>query len=401
MNNIITLNNYEDFKQKFDAVMQETAERFVVIGYLLKVARDTDILKESGYKSMGEFALKRYGLTKDIASRYIAINDRYSENGYSEQLDQRYKSYGYAKLAEMLTLPDVIVDQIGTDMTKEEIRAIKTEVREEEAVSDIEVLIEVKDEQVEQKETILEKALHQICHEHPEIYEKLWVAVNEKECTIEDLSDILEPSGTAIITCRIPGTGRLMMSLKGIDENIQIINVRSEEREEYTWQALKIAVVDFMKKYSHQYQNWKSCWELTYGEFLPKPEVAPAQPKRVTRSVPKPAENVIKPAESEEQIPGQMEVQDYPEMMPKGEEDERNSDTGGTGSIPDADSDRNPDKKRSYQEYRTEVEEAEKDLHELLWCWEGMRIPKKELEELLENAKKIEKAVKTLLELEE
>lgn len=401
MNDIITLNNYEEFKQKFDTVMQETAERFVVIGYLLKVARDTDILKESGYKSMGEFALKRYGLTKDIASRYIAINDRYSEGGYSEQLDQRYKSFGYAKLAEMLTLPDVIVDQIGTDMTKEEIRAIKTEVREEEAVSDIEVLIEAKDEQVEQKETILEKALHQICHEHPEIYEKLWVAVNTTNCKVEDLVDILAPSGNAIITCRIPGTGRIMVSIKGLEENLQVINVRTEEKEEYTWQALRMAAAELAGKYYQDYKNWENCWELTFKEYLKKQKVAPAQPKRVTRSVPKPAENVIKPAENEKQIPGQMEVQDYPEMMPKEKEDERDSDTSGTGSIPGADTDRDPDKTRSYQERREEAEEAEKALHELLWCWEGLRIPKEELEKLLENAKKFERAVEKLLELEE
>ena len=48
MQDVITINNYAEFEQKFDNVMQETAERFVVIGYLLKVARDTDILQVRG-----------------------------------------------------------------------------------------------------------------------------------------------------------------------------------------------------------------------------------------------------------------------------------------------------------------------------------------------------------------
>ena len=57
---------YAEFEKEFDTTMQETAEKFVVIGYLLKEARDTGVLKESGYTSMGEFAQKRYGLTLSL-----------------------------------------------------------------------------------------------------------------------------------------------------------------------------------------------------------------------------------------------------------------------------------------------------------------------------------------------
>ena len=185
MQDVITINNYAEFEQKFDNVMQETAEKFVVIGYMLKVARDTDILRESGYSTMGEFAQKRYGLTKDIASRYIAINDRYSEGGYSEQLDPRYKAFGYAKLAEMLTLPDAIVEEISPDMTREDIRGIKGEVAEEKSISDIEVMLEEKDARAEANEALIGKVLYQICHEHHEIFEKLWVAVNEETADME------------------------------------------------------------------------------------------------------------------------------------------------------------------------------------------------------------------------
>lgn len=236
MQDVITINNYAEFEQKFDNVMQETAEKFVVIGYMLKVARDTDILRESGYSTMGEFAQKRYGLTKDIASRYIAINDRYSEGGYSEQLDPRYKAFGYAKLAEMLTLPDAIVEEISPDMTREDIRGIKGEVAEEKSISDIEVMLEEKDDRAEANETLIGKVLYQICYEHKEIFKKLWRVISEKSLETEDLMDIFAPSGIAMLSCRIPGTGRLMLSIKGLDENLQIINLRSNEKEEVTWE---------------------------------------------------------------------------------------------------------------------------------------------------------------------
>lgn len=328
MQDVITINNYAEFEQKFDNVMQETAEKFVVIGYMLKVARDTDILRESGYSTMGEFAQKRYGLTKDIASRYIAINDRYSEGGYSEQLDPRYKAFGYAKLAEMLTLPDAIVEEISPDMTREDIRGIKGEVAEEKSISDIEVMLEEKDDRAEANETLIGKVLYQICYEHKEIFKKLWRVISEKSLETEDLMDIFAPSGIAMLSCRIPGTGRLMLSIKGLDENLQIINLRSNEKEEVTWENFMQTADAFVWI---EENDWKDEWRKIYNEDIPeeKAEVAPAQPKseRVVKSTkpekskekPKKEPEKIEPVVPDEQLPGQMEVTDYPEMMPEAE----------------------------------------------------------------------------------
>lgn len=431
MQDIITINNYAEFEQKFDNVMQETAERFVVIGYLLKVARDTDILRESGYSTMGEFAQKRYGLTKDIASRYIAINDRYSEGGYSEQLDPKYKSFGYAKLAEMLTLPDTIVGEISPEMTREDIRGIKSEVAEEKNISDIEVMIEEKDQGVEVIDSLPGKVLYQICREHHEIFKKLWVAVNEKSATTEDLFDILAPSGFAMISCRIPGTGRLMLSIKGIEENLQIINLRSNEKEEFTWEELQRVAVALLRTNE---QDWKAAYRNIYNEEIPeeKPEVAPAQPKseRVVKAAPKKPETQKKApkkepekaqpvAAPEEQLPGQMEVADYPELMPERTEKENECNDGNTGRNPEsgeqgkaddkghgvpADEPETPqsNEESSKEEKYKEVRQAARDrldaVHAVFWGWENEKtIPKEELEMALKNAKNLLNAIETLI----
>ena len=88
------ITDYQTFKETLGAELRASAEGFVRIGYLLKQARDTDILYESGYKNLTEFAQAEYGLTKDIVSRYIAINDKYSENGYSDQLKDEFRGFG-------------------------------------------------------------------------------------------------------------------------------------------------------------------------------------------------------------------------------------------------------------------------------------------------------------------
>lgn len=84
---ILNINNeygsYQEYKAAVDTELQRSAESFVRIGYLLKVARDTDILSGSGYGSVNEFADAEYNLDKSQVSRFIRINDEYSEGGYS------------------------------------------------------------------------------------------------------------------------------------------------------------------------------------------------------------------------------------------------------------------------------------------------------------------------------
>ena len=48
MNELININTYNEFKSALDTELQNQAEGFVRTGYLLKKARDTEILRESG-----------------------------------------------------------------------------------------------------------------------------------------------------------------------------------------------------------------------------------------------------------------------------------------------------------------------------------------------------------------
>ena len=54
MEEITYQKTYQEYKAELDGELQKTAEGFVRIGYLLKVARDTDILAESGYATVTE-----------------------------------------------------------------------------------------------------------------------------------------------------------------------------------------------------------------------------------------------------------------------------------------------------------------------------------------------------------
>ena len=60
---------YSEFKEQLDTELKKSVESFVRIGYLLKIARDTEILYESGYPSVVEFAKAEYGIDRSPSRR--------------------------------------------------------------------------------------------------------------------------------------------------------------------------------------------------------------------------------------------------------------------------------------------------------------------------------------------
>lgn len=326
----IVKTDYRAFKQELDKELNKAAQGFVKIGYLLKIARDTEVLYESGYKSVAEFAKAEYGLSKDVVSRYIAINDKYSEGGYSEHLQEKYKNFGVAKLQEMLTLPDAVADVLTPDMTRKEIQEIKAEVREEQAVTDIEVMLEEKNTDISGM-SALQKVLYQYFKENRLDFIGMAAVIRaESKNSIEETLDVFAPSGIAVKTVRIAGEGKFMLSFKGKDNDIELVNVRGNSTTKYKWQ-------EFFHELSGIFvEGTKEEWEQIYKEPFAKTEpakeeteekVAPVQPEVqvvVEGEVVTGQEDLIPHEnleyhEEEGQIPGQMIVDDYPEIRPDGE----------------------------------------------------------------------------------
>ena len=323
----IVKTDYRAFKQELDKELNKAAEGFVKIGYLLKIARDTEVLYESGYKSVAEFAKAEYGLSKDVVSRYIAINDKYSEGGYSEHLQEKYKKFGVAKLQEMLTLPDAVADVLTPDMTRKEIQEIKAEVREEQAVTEIEVMLEEKNTDISGM-SALQKVLYQYFKENRlDFIGMAAVIKKESENSIEETLDVLAPSGIAIKTVRIAGEGKFLLSFKGKDNDIELVNVRGNTTTKYKWQ-------EFFNELSGIFaEGTKEEWEQIYKEPFAKTEpakeetkekVAPVQPEAqiaaegevITQQESLIPQENLEYHEEEGQIPGQMIVDDYPELRP-------------------------------------------------------------------------------------
>lgn len=313
--------DYEEYKKAMNTVLNRTVEDFVMTGYLLKQGRDTDILKNSGYNNVNEFAWEEYKLEATQVSRYIRINDRFSEGGYSPRLQEHYKGFGYAKLALMLTLPESVAEELTPAYSKSEIQAVKEEIESEEKITDIEVILE--GEKEEQRDlNNLEKAINQICMEDPELYMKLHGTVRTSVGT-EPIKDVLAPDGDKLYSVRPQGCGRIMLYLNDEKDEVILQVVRQSLKERYAWSD----ILGYLVLITEQ-EDAKKNWEDLFGQQYPeKEQIAPVQPKKekrkeskVVKAKPPKAQKQEKekPVELPSDIPGQTEIEkDFPEMLPE------------------------------------------------------------------------------------
>lgn len=392
---------YSEFKTALDTEMNKAAESFVKIGYLLKIARDTDILAESGYNSLTEFAQAEYNLDKSQVSRFIAINDNYSVDGYSDRLRTEYTGYGYSKLAMMLTLPAAVVSELTPSYSKSDIQALKEEVAAEEAISPMEVYLEGEKEELEDA-SLLYQEMYQLFLENPELY-------MHETVDVDAMFDALAPAGESIYTVRVQGVGRIMISCK--EDTVNLINVRDSETVKCTWEEVS-------KVYDELFGN--RTWEERYGrpypvksepaaeESLPvetvkekktkKPKVTKAKVTKAKVT----SEPVITRCEaksdeaSHEPIEGQDTIDEHPEYLPE----QTASEDDNMVAEDDETETQAPDEENELllelEERRTKVSRTAKSIAEYLDDYKGQRVPERALLSCIDDAERLVKNLQIL-----
>ena len=282
---VLAFAGYKDFEAAADRTANKIKEGFMEMGYILKMARDTDILQDSEYTDYQDFAKRRYQLDPGTVSRYIRIVQNFSVDGNSHVLKDQYKDFGFAKLAIMLSIPEAINEALSPNLSKTEIQAIKDEVDAESKVTDIEVEIEkaeaaaVTDKPMLPPEgSPLERNLWQLGKEQEELFRKLWeicflhTAFGNKNNA--EIMDVLIPQGDAVYTVLIPGERRTQIIVNS--DGATIVNLKTLERSRYTEDQICDAVRSLIDGGSSPEERYKDLYgeELTVVE---EPEVAPAQ----------------------------------------------------------------------------------------------------------------------------
>lgn len=121
--------DYQDAVDLIRDNIAKAAESFVGIGYYLRFVKEHQLYRDGGYNNIYDFASSEFGISQGTTSRYISMNERFSRNGYSPLLDDKFADFGKSQLQELLsvkddeTLTEVIENRrITPDMTVTEIR---------------------------------------------------------------------------------------------------------------------------------------------------------------------------------------------------------------------------------------------------------------------------------------
>lgn len=336
----MTLNDWLEMKQKLKLELQGVKQSFVRIGYVLRKIDDQKLYEQDGYKSVTEFAKAEYGLEASTVSRFMSINKEYSIDGYSEHLREEYLEMGRSQLEEMLKLPDKDREMIRPETPRADIRELKHFNKTEPTAG-------VADD--------IEKLIEKFYEEHKEVLNTVFAEQMELEQKIE----LVNPGGNRSfkkgmyfmmmyednIKIKKFGADPTTLTWKEFFEITYNIfgeaadgantwrnyfgepeepvgkeevrgdsgdDARGELQKDATKGAAKSgAMHETGENNDREVEKGKRTSELSEKEKQ-KEEIAPAQ--KVEKSTVRTEENRIS---EEEQLEGQMTVEDYPELMPE------------------------------------------------------------------------------------
>lgn len=291
----ITIQEYLDWKEDLRRRLAEAANNFVGIGYRLKQIRDSKGYEQDGYTSIFDFSEKEFGISASQASRFMAINDKFSKGGNSLEMPEEFQKLGSSKLSEMLTLPQKDYQYIDENTTRDQIRELKDF---EKQVNPPEENVQNTPESVpETAKNVSEPNKTSNIGEEPYKLEKeddslatvMWEYFRDKErifdkcikaagSDTESFAKAMNPTGSALAR-----KGTYMLFLKKPDK-VCMMNVFGKNAPvEYSWDDIKAAFTD--EFYGKKWADLFAPAQMKEPEVQKKPENEkmqdPAKPEKV------------------------------------------------------------------------------------------------------------------------
>ncbi len=119
---------YEQLTGEIKRAMRRSARDAVQLGFMLRRVMDGRIWK-AGYNSFDDYLREELHMEYSLASRFIAINKRYSISGRSMDIRPEYAEYSQGVLIEMLSMSPELEGNVKPEMTVREVRDIKRQAK--------------------------------------------------------------------------------------------------------------------------------------------------------------------------------------------------------------------------------------------------------------------------------
>ena len=227
------IDNIDEMTNTIKKQLNDITERFVSVGYYLRKTEDKMLYRQKDYKNIWEYAKDAFGISRSTASRFMEINRKYSKDGYSLEIDERWSGYGSSKLTEMLGLPEDVQEAIPVDTPVREIREAKGIIQEtEHNYSDQMELCDIAQPDPVETDWLAELLKHYFSKENRDAFQKMtdWLRKDEpeKDITVSILL-IINPTKFKMIRLE---RANVMLTV----DKIKVMPYRNQgEQQEYTY----------------------------------------------------------------------------------------------------------------------------------------------------------------------
>lgn len=121
----LTLPELEQEEQGIRENLGGIVKNFVKTGWHLSRIDRSGAYKLKGYHSVTEYARETFGMAPDGVSRFIHVYEKYSIQGDTPELREEYRDFNFSQLTEMLQLPEDDHAMIRPETKREDIRDLK------------------------------------------------------------------------------------------------------------------------------------------------------------------------------------------------------------------------------------------------------------------------------------
>lgn len=343
------IDNIDDMTDIIKNQLNDIAEGFVSVGYYLRKTDETMLYKQKGYKTIYEYAKDTFGIGRSTANRFMEINQKYSKDGYSPEIDLKWSGYGSSKLTEMLGLPEDVQEAIPVDATVRDIREAKGIIREtEHNYSDQMELCDIAQPDPAETDWLMELIKQYFSKENRDAFQKMtdWLRKDEpeKDITVSILL-IINPTKFKMIRLEC---ANVMLTV----DKIKVMPYRNQrEQQEYTY-------IDFGRAFETLFYPVgmstpiNEAYQSVYGEpyYEERPERNPA---KTERPAPKTERLETKPAEPQTKQP---DPPTKSEEIPT-ENEEKQTETPDTTAVPAETKEKEPEKAEETPETKTEFQQ--------------------------------------------
>ena len=311
------LGQYRSAKEEIKIGLTGIVKSFVKVGWLLWRINRSEAFRQDGYSTIAEFAKAEYDMTPSGVSRFIDVYEKYSVEGDTPELKEKYREYNFSQLTEMLQIPEESRQMFLPEAKRESIRDFKAYAKENENSPDA-LLNWMKEPEDEEGKAIIE-----FFRADKDRMDAFFGSRAFSEGNVKELAEILNPSGNTHFRHKT-----VFMMFYGYDKGI-MVNLFGESPRSVKWEEFINRVKDLFEAGGEEKVTWERCFGEKKPEAKPEAQEETADWQKDSAGGQQDAANRqqdtqgdgqqaagASTGENEEQIPGQDTIENHPEFMP-------------------------------------------------------------------------------------